>query len=337
MGQGAKGAMSAILRTVREKRGAHVSKVAERSKVNGPKRTTAPPPSGALRSDGKRLFREPIKEVSRQERPERGVAPDRKRGVFGAVLGIMSVVAIYAIADQLSGQDSASATAVAAVDGQASTPQAAAPAAAGQAGLPGIGQGAPVVLGGTSPGAGAPVAMANVPLFGATPLSTTETVPPAPGEAALPAPGQADELPAESRGERATKLQRDWGVGAVQDPKVIRLKMDGKISGVAGAEGATGFTVVLPGRKSISSAAGLARKDRRIDSVNVVNYPDRAEVTFHFKGEIPPFLVKARGKRLIVELGQVKKKKKSKSRAKKKRKKKKKKSKSRAKKKRKKS
>ncbi len=332
MGHGAKGAMSAVLRTVREKRGASVSKAAERSKVNGPKRTTAPPPSGALRSDGKRLFREQIAEASPPRSLEGGTAPNRKRAVFGAVLGIMSVVAIYAVADHLSGQDSDGASAVAAVDGQAPTPQLAAPAAAGQAGPVGIGQGVTVLPGGTPPGAGAPVATANVPLFGATPLSTTEAVPPPPGEATLREAGRAGALPAQPKAEEATKLRRDWGVGAVEDPNVIRLKMDGKISGVAGAEGATGFTVVIPGRKSISSAAGLARKDRRIDSVNVVNYPDRAEVTFHFKGEIPPFVVKARGKRLIVELGQAKKRKKKKAKKRKKRKKSKK-SKSRAKKK----
>ena len=75
----------------------------------------------------------------------------------------------------------------------------------------------------------------------------------------------------------------------------------------------------------MSSAAGLARKDKRIEDVNVVNYPDRAEISVHFKGDKPAFLARVAGKRLIVEIdGSRKGKKKKKRRAKKKKKRKKK-------------
>ena len=74
-------------------------------------------------------------------------------------------------------------------------------------------------------------------------------------------------------------------------------------AGFAGAEGATGFTLVVPNRKSVSSAAGLGRKDKRIDSVNVVNFPDRCEITVHFKGDVPPYLAKAQDKTLLIEVG----------------------------------
>jgi hypothetical protein len=335
-GRGAKGALGALMRTIREKRASYGAKGHERAKAKAPKRTTAPPPSGALRSDGRRLFREQLEDGHRNQRTIDDAKPDRKRTVFAAVLGVLSVIAIYAVADRLSGQDPEGATAVAAADGahdaKQNTTDAAATSPVGHAAGPGAGSGEGAAA---PPAAGSPIATANVPLFGATPLSTTEPVPPAPGEAALPKPAQAR---VDAKAKPAIQLDREWGVGAVEDPTVIRLRMDGKIAGIAGAEGATGFTVVVSGRQAISSAAGLARKDRRIDSVNIVNYPDRAEITFHFKGDIPPFLVKARGKRLIIELGHAKKKtkkakKKKKKKAKKaKKKKRKKKSKRRAKK-----
>ncbi|HZO13788.1 MAG TPA: hypothetical protein VFB62_11040, partial [Polyangiaceae bacterium] len=75
------------------------------------------------------------------------------------------------------------------------------------------------------------------------------------------------------------------------------------------------FTVTVPGRHSVSSAAGLARKDKRIESVNVVNYPDRAEVSVRFKGEVPPFIAKAKGKALVLEISNPKGKDKDKDKA----------------------
>jgi hypothetical protein len=79
--------------------------------------------------------------------------------------------------------------------------------------------------------------------------------------------------------------------------------MDGTIEGISGSEGATGFTLVVPGRKSVSSASGLARKDKRIESVDVVNFPDRCEITVRFKSEVPAFLARFKDKNLLIEVG----------------------------------
>jgi hypothetical protein len=144
-------------------------------------------------------------------------------------------------------------------------------------------------------------------LFGATPLSPTEPVlvPPAPGEAAEANEGAEEEGEDEGAGSAkpAMHLEKEWGVGTIHDPSVLKLKMDGDIEGLSGSEGAAGFTLVVPGRKTISSGAGLVRKDKRLSSVNVVNYPDRAEISVLFKKEVPSFRARAKDNRLVIELG----------------------------------
>jgi hypothetical protein len=270
-GAGARGAFARMFSVLREKR----AQQRERSEKRAPKRTTAPPPSGALRSDGRRLFRD----AAREEAAPAPEAPktDKKRAVVGALAGLAVVLAIYFASAQLSerarGGTGASAPA------------------------------SPPAMAATQPAGPSPVATAEVPLFGATPLSTVEPVPvPVEGEAegAPPADGEGGAV---ADAKRAMgNLQKEWGVGRVSEPIHMSVKMDGEIDGITGTETATGFTIVVPGRKSTSSASGLARKHKRCEAVNVVNYPDRAEVTIQFKGEVPAFVARAKGKRLEIEL-----------------------------------
>jgi hypothetical protein len=160
---------------------------------------------------------------------------------------------------------------------------------------------------------------ANVPLFGATPLSTTEPVPPSappspnaaadepgaaldpgaadPMAAAEPGAGQADEEP--SLGDDG----KVWGQGTVRNPTVLKLKLDGAIERLNGAAGPMGFTVSLPDRRALSSGSGLARKDKRIASIRVVNTPQGAEVSVQFKDGVPAYVAKANGNRLEIALG----------------------------------
>lgn len=79
--------------------------------------------------------------------------------------------------------------------------------------------------------------------------------------------------------------------------------MDGPVEGVRGASGPMGFTVTVPGRRALSTSSELARKDKRLESVDVVNTPDGAEVTVQFKDGVPPYLAKAKGERLEIALG----------------------------------
>jgi hypothetical protein len=79
--------------------------------------------------------------------------------------------------------------------------------------------------------------------------------------------------------------------------------MDGPIERINGAAGAMGFTISLPDRRSVSSTTDLARKDKRLSSVNVVNTSHGAEVTLQFKDGVPPYLARVKGDRLEIALG----------------------------------
>jgi hypothetical protein len=98
-------------------------------------------------------------------------------------------------------------------------------------------------------------------------------------------------------------IQKEWGQGTVSHPVVLKIKMDGPIETINGASGAMGFTISVPGHRSISSATDLTRKDKRLASVNVVNTSHGAEITVQFKDGVPPYLAKVKGDRLEIALG----------------------------------
>jgi len=302
-GASARGVLGSLLSAVKQKRAEPEVRAA---KV---KRTTAPPPSGALTSDGKRLFRQ-ARESSEEVEESEAVAPARapklapkSKAIAASVLGVLAVLGVYAVSTRASskGADDATAAVAAAVTAAPET----VPSAASL---------------GEAPAPGGAVATANVPLFGATPLSTTEPVPTPPNPEALAADAEpGDAPPGAAAAEAGSKdpgapdseepavssggaLRKEWGMGQVHDPISLKLTMDGEVAGFSGSEGDTGFTLVVPGRKSVSSASGLARKDKRIESLNVVNYPDRAEVTLHFKGDVPAYAVKSSGNRVSIDI-----------------------------------
>ena len=76
---------------------------------------------------------------------------------------------------------------------------------------------------------------------------------------------------------------------------VIRMKMDGTIEAIQGASQPTGFTVVIPNRKSLDAAGPLASKDPRIAALKVANEDQGAELTVTFKDGVPPYAVRAKG------------------------------------------
>ncbi|WP_441287230.1 PilZ domain-containing protein [Sorangium sp. KYC3313] len=271
-------------------------------KDGAPRRKTAPPPAGALKSGGRRLVREEPEEAA----GEGGEPPrfNKKAAAVGSFLGLAAVLVVFGAARLLGlrGGDA---------------PSTGAESAAGAPALPAsASSGAPALAAAAGP-AGAPggALTANVPLFGATPLSTTEPVPPtppadpsalaggalAPGAAVPGGPGDDDEVEVADDGDQAGS--REWGQGSVRNPIVLKLKMDGPIEQLNGAAGAMGFTVSLPDRRALSSGSGLARKDKRIASVRVVNTAHGAEVTLQFKDGVPAYKAKARGDRLEIALG----------------------------------
>jgi hypothetical protein len=145
---------------------------------------------------------------------------------------------------------------------------------------------------------GAP-AVAEVPLYGATPLSTTEQVTPPP-----PGSGVAVVDPTEPSEDAPSKdLVREWGHGEVSKAKVLKIKMDGPVEGFSAAESDGGFTLTVPGRKSLSTSTALVRKDKRIAALDVIPREEATEINVRFKGDAPPYLVKVRSDRIEIALG----------------------------------
>ncbi|MDC3960122.1 PilZ domain-containing protein [Polyangium jinanense] len=298
IGERAKGAMSGLFAAIRKRRG---EEAAEATEGQATRRTTAAPPTGALRAAGKKLVRDKEETETTEAAPK--ARSSRKAALMGSALGLAAVLVV------VGGIRLLGASRAAPVDPQGLEANAAGSAAA----LP-----APTAVN-TAAGDPNTVPSVNVPLFGATPLSTTEPVPamptqpdgtiaqtpPAAPEGDAAQAGAADDGEGEGDSE-AAETQGDgkqFGKGNVRSPIVLKLKMDGEIETVNGAAGAMGFTVSLPGRRALSSATELARKDKRIASVNVVNNPAGAEISLQFKDGVPAYVAKAKGDRLVISLG----------------------------------
>ena len=281
----AKSAMAGVMATIQKRRADR----AETAKANAPRRTTAAAPGGGLKTEGRRLVRDD-NELEEDDVPAPPMRSNKRAAVIGGGLGLLAVLAVFA-ATRLAGSHH---TAAAASDATPATTAAA------------------LMAGADAPGAASGTPTANVPLFGATPLSTTEPVPvnPAPSAVASAAPSADpgdvdgpgdDDGPGEGKSGPALK---EWGQGTVgSHPIVLKIKMDGPLERLSGASGAMGFTITVPDRRSLSVSSELARKDKRLASVNVVNTSHGAEVTVQFKDGVPPYLAKAKGDRLEIALG----------------------------------
>jgi hypothetical protein len=275
----ARGAMSGLTALLERRR----VERAEARKAAAPRRTTAPPPGGGLTAEGRRVVRDDGTGDDDEAPPPR---TNRRAAAVGGAMGLLAVLAIFGAMRVVGGRHTP--VSAAADRGTAAAALPAAPDPAGAA-------------------SGTPVA--NVPLFGATPLSTTEPAPGAPSAApsasalagaAVAPPSDGDDEPATGGGG---PVMKEWGQGTVQHPVVLKIKMDGPIEGITGAAGAAGFTLSIPGRRSVSTATDLAHKDKRLASVNVVNTSHGAEVTVQFKDGVPPYLAKVKGDRLEIALG----------------------------------
>jgi hypothetical protein len=90
--------------------------------------------------------------------------------------------------------------------------------------------------------------------------------------------------------------------GPVHHPNVLRLKMDGPIESIEGAQQPNGFAVKLPGRRSLEAAAPLAARDSRIAAIKVSNDSAGAELTVSFRDGVPNYRVSAHGETLVIAL-----------------------------------
>ena len=93
--------------------------------------------------------------------------------------------------------------------------------------------------------------------------------------------------------------------GNVTHGNILRLKMDGNIEHINGAPQPTGFSVSIPGHKSLEPAGPLASRDGRIASIRVSNDPGGAMLDVAFKDGVPGYLVRAKGDTLEIVLAPI--------------------------------
>jgi len=93
-----------------------------------------------------------------------------------------------------------------------------------------------------------------------------------------------------------------FGNGNVQHGNVLKLKMDGPIEKINGGAQPTGFSVSIPGRRSLEPAGPLASRDSRIASIKVTNEGSGSSLDVAFKDGVPSYLVRAKGDTLEIVL-----------------------------------
>lgn len=284
LGKSAKDGIGGLVAKVKDKRN---EKPEEGEKK---KRVTSPPPDGALRANGRNVTRggkddeEMNDEMALEETDEQKQKEKKRAKIFAAsAAGFLALmIAIFALKSKSSPPP-----------GEAPAdekPTAQLPAPAAQPAQPGAATSGEAVS-------------ANVPLFGPTPLTTTEAVPPpAPDPKATAQAGQGDdeEKPKDEPGETT------FGKGAVHSPKVVRIKMDAPITGIKGATDKHSITITLPGRRNVEPAGNLAKKDKRLSGIKAVPKDGGVDIVYTFKDGVPPFMAKVDGKLLVMEIGEAK-------------------------------
>jgi len=265
-----------------------------------PRRTTAPAPSGGLHASGRRVVRGDASAPAdgkfpaprRSQHPddlERSPAPmprtiTRKAAVAG---GVMLIAVLGAVALKKSHHDGApvgSAAAPVATETRtiATTPAASAPA-------PPSGQQA--------------MAEAAPTLVAPPPAAAAQTEGPAAAGATSSTDEGADGT--HPAGHKKQARVTPFGNGPVHHGNVLRLRMDGPIESIEGAQQPTGFAVKVPGRRSLEAAAPLAARDSRIASIKVNNESSGAMLTIVFKDGVPNYRVSAKGDALVIALAPV--------------------------------
>lgn len=228
-------------------------------------RTTAPPPNGALRAEGKRVFRgeeiaAPIPEGFKR-------IPVGRKGLAAAA-AMTGMLLVGSLALRKSEPVEAAPVAPVEVSAVAAPEMDSAPTANTMA--------APV--GAPTMAAAAPSAMAPAPM-----AMQAQAAPPMMEEPVRHEPSV-------------------FGNPDVRRGNVLRLRLDGPVERVLGASEPTGFTVVVPGRKSVEVASPLAEKDERIANIRVTNVASGAELSVVFKDGVPKYLVRGHGDELEIVL-----------------------------------
>jgi PilZ domain len=153
--------------------------------------------------------------------------------------------------------------------------------------------------------------VANVPMFGPTPMATRESAPVNPG----PPPGAVDEYSlskdqvfddkpiavprtaaeeTSQSGRPSSSESTAFQVGRMQLPVIYRLRLDAVGTSLQGEKTASGFSVLIPGRKVMENGTSIVRADNRVLDVRVSNTPAGGKVTFRLIKDPPGYKVRLR-------------------------------------------
>jgi hypothetical protein len=275
------------------------------------RRRTAPPPAQAPNAAERKL--RPQNGAARSSQPELGNAkvlfPPKYKRVAGAVVALGLLATVIAVAARSPEPSTATA------ESQPGTNLAVLAQPQAGAALPAAGAQAPAVAANGSTQNGL---VAQVPLFGPTPMATLEPAPlPAPAaespevvaarELALAKASQAaaasgtdtlsEEPAADGSEEEPSTKPEDvppWGKGRMKDPILYRIKLDEAGSALKGSTQSKGFSVIIPGRKAMESPKGFVSRDPRFAKISAQNTSGGVKLTWTFKDEVPAYRVRLR-------------------------------------------
>lgn len=274
------------------------------------RRTTAPAPSGGLHASGRKVVRssQPDEDEVAPVAPTKKL--DKRKLAIGGAAGIALILGLMAMRKPHTPAPLASAPAdpPAAVAAAPLAPSATPASTLGGAQVPGQQlSGLPAQVGGM-PGqmGGMPGQMGNGGMPGSFAANqgtgaVSPSIPGSPNTFSAPMPGEDTDSASPSTGGKKGK-PKPFTNGPVAHGTVLKLKMDGPIERLQGAPQPTGFTVVLPNRRSLEAASPLASKDSRIAGIRVANDGNGAELSVTFKDGVPNYIVRAKGDTLEMVL-----------------------------------
>lgn len=261
------------------------------------RRTTAAPPGGGMSAKTRRVTRGPNSVSTNSAMPGASTSQAHSDEIDETPKGkALAFVKTHKRKVAAGGALTAAALLVGLALGQASADK---PLASLAAATP--------VVAAAAPAAPAPVQVAPMP---APAISPAELPVQNPGAKAAELAvgnggGAEDDLEGGDRvavTPRQVRPARPFGRGKIEHGKSFRMKMDGPIEDIQGAQLPEGFLVTLPQRRSLEGVATLFKSDPRVLKAKVDNTTHGAELELTFKDGTPSYVVRARGETLEIVL-----------------------------------
>ena len=253
-----------------------------------PRRTTAPPPSGVLSTSAQRFrsARQPVRSAAPEPSAPARIASRARVGMIAAAITVLAVGSYTLVGGETEVGESPLASAAAVETETQPTVAATAPAEAVE-----------VEVEPEAPESGDIVA--NVPLFGPTPMATAQAA----ELGAQPVERTSVDDVSEDRAfddtpRAITKLRPEevqpWGRGRMHLPIVHRMKLSAPGAALVGKRTSRGFSVTVPGREVSGAPSTIERRDDRIVKVRTENNAKGATISFQFRSAIPSYKIRLR-------------------------------------------